>query len=198
MNRKDKIIQVATRLFAYQGFTDTSTAQLAQACEVAEGTIFYHFKTKEDLFIAVLQNLRETILREFEAFQTEHQFPSGLQMIEGTIYFYFHLASHMEYGLLLIHRYYPHLIARENPVCREHLVAIYESLIDLFEKALQRLAEDGVLKRPPSRKTAMILFTLVDGLARLKTYNLYEAGLLYEDCVKACLNIVTQGEEKPC
>ena len=49
MDKREKIIQTAIKLFVEQGFENTPTSQISQASGVATGTLFHHFKTKEDL-----------------------------------------------------------------------------------------------------------------------------------------------------
>lgn len=49
--KKDHIISVATRLFSRQGFHLTTTSLIAREANVGEGTIFHHFKNKDELFV---------------------------------------------------------------------------------------------------------------------------------------------------
>jgi len=49
---------------------------------------------------------------------------------------------------------------------------------------------------PPARKTALIIFTMVDGLVRFNTYSLYDAGALYKDLIEACRRILQNHQEK--
>ena len=53
-DRKKQLIDTAMRLFAEQGFDGTSTREIAEAAGVTEAIIFRHFRTKEDLYWAVL------------------------------------------------------------------------------------------------------------------------------------------------
>jgi AcrR family transcriptional regulator len=50
---KQRIIDAARRLFMDQGYAATSTADLAVAADVAEGSIFYHFGSKRALLDAL-------------------------------------------------------------------------------------------------------------------------------------------------
>lgn len=62
---RERIVSAARHLFGEYGFRGTTTAQLARAAEVAEGTIYRHFKDKKDLFIACLAPVvAEAIRRE--------------------------------------------------------------------------------------------------------------------------------------
>ena len=53
---REKILDVAGRLFATQGYADTSLAQVARSAEVSKALILWHFNSKDDLFRTALQN----------------------------------------------------------------------------------------------------------------------------------------------
>ncbi len=53
-DRRLQILEVATRLFARQGFSGTTTRQIADAAAVNEALIFRHFPSKEELYWAVI------------------------------------------------------------------------------------------------------------------------------------------------
>ena len=54
-NRRQDILEAALIIFAKKGYNGSTTAEIARAAGVAEGTIFRHFTTKKDLLIAVLE-----------------------------------------------------------------------------------------------------------------------------------------------
>ncbi|PIO86953.1 hypothetical protein B8A32_07275 [Loigolactobacillus backii] len=62
--KQKDILQASLKLFAAKGFHDTSTADIAQAAGVAEGTVYKRFKTKDALLSAVLSPLTSTVLAE--------------------------------------------------------------------------------------------------------------------------------------
>jgi AcrR family transcriptional regulator len=53
-DRRKQILEVATGLFARQGFEGTTTRQIAERARVNEALIFRHFPTKQDLYWGVL------------------------------------------------------------------------------------------------------------------------------------------------
>src|SRR3972149_219350 len=121
--RKETILQAATNLFGERGFNETSMAELAKVTGVAQGTIFYHFKNKEELFLAILDDFNTSITREFESHIRQKEFNTGLEMVEEAINFYLHLAGSMEDRFRILHRHHAYELARINPVCRAHLEA---------------------------------------------------------------------------
>jgi len=54
-DRRAQILDVATRLFARQGFQGTTTRQISEHTGVTEALIFRHFSSKEDLYWAVIE-----------------------------------------------------------------------------------------------------------------------------------------------
>ena len=59
IDRKEKIIVAALRLFANNGYNGVSTNKIAKEAGVSEGLIFRHFKNKQGLLDAILQQAFE-------------------------------------------------------------------------------------------------------------------------------------------
>ena len=190
-SKKDTILEAAARLLARKGYKEASMSELAKICGIAQGTIFYHYKTKEDLFLAILDEFRQALVEEFDAYQQAVVFRSGLEKMESAVEFYLHVAGKMEDRFLLFHRHEAYELSRINPDCRRSMEAIYTSLIDIFEQAIRTGQADGSVEAMPARKTALIIFTMVDGLVRLNTYNLYDAGTLTDELFKMIRRILT-------
>lgn len=66
---REKIVEVASELFHKYGFEKTSMDDIARAARKAKGSIYYHFKSKEELFLAILakeiENLKQELLPIF-------------------------------------------------------------------------------------------------------------------------------------
>jgi AcrR family transcriptional regulator len=52
--KQEKIVESAIQLFAEKGYANTSTAEIAKASGVSEGTIFKHYGTKDKLLLSVI------------------------------------------------------------------------------------------------------------------------------------------------
>jgi AcrR family transcriptional regulator len=61
-DRRQRILDAAMAVFAERGFAAASTSEIAKRAEVAEGTIFRHYRTKKDLLVATVRPLFETII----------------------------------------------------------------------------------------------------------------------------------------
>ena len=194
LSRKESIIDAATFLFTRKGFNQTRASEISDMTGVAEGTIFYHFKSKEGLFLYILKRFKEDIIHEYDQYKENNTGRSGLDMMESSIYFYLNLVTSMEDRFLLLHRHDAYELAEINTAYKEVLEVIYDCFFDIFEKAIIMGQKDGSIIDLPPRKTAMIIFSMADGVARLNTYNLYDAESLYFELIQSCKRMLKKKE----
>ncbi|MBS9721891.1 TetR/AcrR family transcriptional regulator [Tianweitania sp. BSSL-BM11] len=68
--RRRQIMQEAARLFGTRGFEATTIRDIASATGILGGSIYYHFASKEDIFVAVhgagMEKITEAVLRAIE------------------------------------------------------------------------------------------------------------------------------------
>ena len=69
-DKRKRIIQSATKIFADKGFYNAKISQIAYHADVADGTIYLYFKSKDDLLISIFEeemtNIIEYHLEEIE------------------------------------------------------------------------------------------------------------------------------------
>jgi LmbE family N-acetylglucosaminyl deacetylase len=53
--RRDAILAAAASRFRRQGFERTSVREIAQAMGMTSGSLFYHFATKEELLVTIME-----------------------------------------------------------------------------------------------------------------------------------------------
>ncbi len=57
--RREQLIEVATKLFAKWGYDATTTAAIAEAAGVTEPILYRHFDSKQELFVAIVRSVSE-------------------------------------------------------------------------------------------------------------------------------------------
>lgn len=62
--RRNEILDVAERLFATKGFDGTSTNDILEEIGIARGTLYYHFKSKEDILDAMIDRITVRLLND--------------------------------------------------------------------------------------------------------------------------------------
>lgn len=61
--RKNEILDIAEMLFTQKGFDGTSTNEILEAAKIARGTLYYHFKSKEDIMDALIERHSSRLLK---------------------------------------------------------------------------------------------------------------------------------------
>ncbi|HEY7087128.1 MAG TPA: TetR/AcrR family transcriptional regulator [Tepidisphaeraceae bacterium] len=65
--RREQLIDVATKLFAKTGYEATTTAAIADAAGVTEPILYRHFKSKQELFVAIVREVSAQTLAQWQA-----------------------------------------------------------------------------------------------------------------------------------
>ncbi|NMB83912.1 TetR/AcrR family transcriptional regulator [Candidatus Roizmanbacteria bacterium] len=53
---RQAIVRAAEKIFARDGFTSASIDDVAEAANIAKGTVYYHFRSKDELFFEIIDN----------------------------------------------------------------------------------------------------------------------------------------------
>ena len=67
VNRREEILNTARKLFLTKDYDQTTMAEIMNALNIAKGTIYHYFKSKEALFEAVIENIVEKNLHQMES-----------------------------------------------------------------------------------------------------------------------------------
>lgn len=75
VDKRNRIIKAATKIFANNGFYKAKISQIAHMADVADGTIYLYFKSKDDILISIfeeemsqiIEHQKESISKESDA-----------------------------------------------------------------------------------------------------------------------------------
>lgn len=110
-NRKDQILDAAVALFAKNGYYKTTTALVAAQVEVTQPYVFHFFKSKELLYIAVLERAGN---RLHEAFSRIHAPADQLTEKMRQAFYHLKVSYHDEILLCMQSFTIPEPSIREN------------------------------------------------------------------------------------
>ena len=138
--RYTTILNVAEKLFARNGYHQTSLENIADAAEVSVGTVYFYFKNKEDLLITLMQkvgfHLRKTL---GDAFLGKHGTLDGI--VNAGISFFKEFCLKYPDSLSIFFRE----AGGQSATVEEERKRLYGKLIKDLEGALNRVSsETGV------------------------------------------------------
>ena len=82
-NRREQILDEATKLFSHRGYQATSIRVIADACEITEAAIYRHFKSKDDLYVSVIG--KKAKQHDIESTLKEHAHQGSIEDILGIV-----------------------------------------------------------------------------------------------------------------
>lgn len=82
--RKNEILDVAEQLFVEKGFDNTSTNDIINEVGIARGTLYYHFKSKEEILDAMVERIRRDKIAQAAAIVANRELPL-LERLSGAV-----------------------------------------------------------------------------------------------------------------
>lgn len=132
--RRNEILDAAERLFGTNGFEQTSTNDLLAEIGIARGTLYYHFKSKEEILDAMIERISNRLLSKAQTIAADQSIPvlvrltrimqamnvsdpAGLEVVEQI---------HKPQNALLHQKMQQHLVCGLTPI----LTQVVEEAID--------------------------------------------------------------------
>lgn len=73
--RRNEILDVASELFVQKGFEGTSTNDILEKVGIARGTLYYHFKSKEEILDAIVERINQQVVERLEEIVCKKEIP---------------------------------------------------------------------------------------------------------------------------
>ncbi len=83
-----KIMESAVKLFSTQGYNKASVDDICTEAGISKGAFYHHFKTKQELFLALLDGWLQTIDNAIEASKDKTAPETFMQMTEAFPYIF--------------------------------------------------------------------------------------------------------------
>jgi len=158
-----RLLDAAARVFAERGFRAATVDQIVAAAELSKGTFYWNFATKEELFLALLE---ERIDRPARALMTiTRDAPTDRPTASAVGKGLAELLGEEREALLLLHEYWA-AAARDARLAaryRDRQTALREALA---EALTSRHEKTGVPLSFPAHSLATAFIALAEGLAR--------------------------------
>jgi TetR/AcrR family transcriptional regulator, fatty acid metabolism regulator protein len=186
--RRDEIVRAALGLVLKMGSNQVTLADIAEQVGVSKGLISYYFPKKEDVFVAVLEQIAERLTTDFDSFRrADASSFDKLKMIFNNLFGNEKRAR----------RYYTVVIDYMAQAIRERQVQEYTQLIyDSYRRYMEEIISEGIstgeFREVEPRRTASMVLGMMEGLMLQwffdkKGFDLDEA---YRMCVDFAANFL--------
>ncbi len=163
--RIELILKAGARVFAKEGYHDASMDMIAEEAELGKSTLYYYYKSKDELLLAVLANGVEQFFMNLES--DFNRIKDPIDQIRNVIYrsveFF---EENPDYFTL-------YLYLNTHPSFRERMYSslhpILVTKLKLIGGSFQKAAEQGFLKEIPVPVMLSIYGSLVMGMGIFST-----------------------------
>ncbi|MCI0560049.1 MAG: TetR/AcrR family transcriptional regulator [Nitrososphaera sp.] len=157
--RREEIINAAQKVFFEKGLQAATMDEIAEAAELSKGTLYLYYKSKEDLYLAVMMRGIE-ILHNMFAEATSSQEPTVVQLMKlGDAYYEF-FKQHRNYFRMFYFFQHPqfHKGVSEDMMmnCGEENQKVWKEVIGVIQRGI----DEGVVRAELNPvETAVILWS---------------------------------------
>lgn len=155
--RREEILDAAVTLFARHGYHDADTQVLADTLQVAKGTLYRYFASKEELFLAAVDRVMKRLQAAVDASIEGVEEP--LERISRGVHAYLQFfAEHAEFVELLIQER-AQFKDRKKPTYFEHC----DANIDPWKEMFRSLIDAGKVRDVPVERITDVISDLMYG-----------------------------------
>ncbi|MCL6458064.1 MAG: TetR/AcrR family transcriptional regulator, partial [Gorillibacterium sp.] len=154
-DKKSQILAAATKCFSEKGFRATSIQDIADQLDMAKGSLYFYFKSKEDVLLSIFRQYTDDFLRQLQIFSENDQMPPRERLIGQILLRFELLEDNQEFITLLM---------RDRFEMTEDIFSLMQSLRVRMLWSNQLMIETiyGDEVKPYSCDAANILNSLVD------------------------------------
>ena len=131
--RRNEILDVAERLFCEKGFDNASTNDILNEIGIARGTLYYHFKSKEDILDAMIERLTNQMVEKAAAIALDESIPVFERLTRTML----SLNIDNELGDMIMEQVH----RPQNALMHQKLE---DRLLGRVNKLITKIAEDGI------------------------------------------------------
>jgi AcrR family transcriptional regulator len=130
--KKDSILGAATELFSKKPYHMVVMDDIAKRARVAKGTLYYHFRSKEDIYAALLQDGLDNLLLRLKA-ETDKDVIESLKLFVNSLAAFFNEKREF---FEVLKREEGKLLSTKLKNCFERTCSIKELLYSILSKGI--------------------------------------------------------------
>ncbi len=139
--RRNEILDIAEKMFLEKGFENTSTVDIATSINIAKGTLYYHFKTKNEIMNAIIDRRVAHVIEELNGI-AENKSVNFLDRIVTVFKMAKFSDINNEQNLIYLHN------AENNFMHQKMQNAMVEAFLPILIKLSEEGKKEGVINCP--------------------------------------------------
>ncbi len=157
---KDSILHAASECFARDGYRSTDIDDICKKADLTKGAFYYHFSTKQDLFIEMLNNWSGKVggKLDLSGFESDDM----LELLSSIPEKFSPIFEEVDRQLPIFLDLYVKAIS--DPGLNKVVLNSYQGFLEFFKPLIKRGVANGSLKKVDPDDAAKVLFSLTIGM----------------------------------
>ena len=164
--KKSRIMEAALQVFVKHGFSNARMDDIVEKSGMSKGAIYYHYKSKKDLFLELIDHWETHTFPEFytksEPERTASDTLRGFALEVADIF------ENRKYVFLAEIEFWA--LANRDKDVRDRSRQLYAKILTLFEKVLNKGIRAGEFN---GINTKMAAFTIMTGLQGVNWFSIF-------------------------
>lgn len=140
LKTREKILKVATKLFAKYGFAGTSMDEISERVGIKKASLYHHFPSKQDIYFELVDRVLTEVLNIFQISFSSDDIVKDSEMFFMKIMDY--ISNNQDYIKILVRE-----LLDENIPVRQLSQEYVPKLLDFGEKILNEGVKRGVFRK---------------------------------------------------
>jgi AcrR family transcriptional regulator len=187
--RRQEILNAALTCFSRKGYHDTKMDDIIKTSGLSKGALYWHFKGKRDIFIALIEQHIEEDKVLIRRLTDEREITRSLLKHAGLVFLERHFKKEKKELIPLFVEFVAES-SRDREI-EEKLKAIYGEWIDLIRRLFDRAKKKGIIRDIDSECLARGVCALIDGLIEL--HIVFGGKLKYRKVWDTCADALMEG-----
>jgi len=168
-SRKEEILAVASKLFLTKDYEQTTMSEIMGILNIAKGTIYHYFRSKEALFEAVIESIAEDNIKKMESL-LKNSSANAMQNLKLLIEAG-NIAQENEKIVEELHN------PGNNAMHTRLLAAIITKQAPLYAKVIKQGCKEGIFKTQAPLECAELILSGIQFLTDIGVYPWTDATL---------------------
>ena len=192
--RHQQILDAAYEVFNQVGFFAATMDQIAERAELAKGTIYIYFKSKEEVYFSLLLNGQDILINMLTD-MNERQLPPDQLLGETAKTLFRFYREHTSYFRIFMVMQQEDMQAKLSPELSQQINEQATKILNLLSNQIQRAVEVGSFNSVSPWHVANILWGSFTGITQLAiTREQLKVGTMdIDDLLSLCFEMIQKG-----
>ena len=168
LRRRQDILEAAKNSFAKRGFMNTTIEQIAQESELSTGTIYLYFSGKEELYVSLIVETYDILIKKLEETLKQDMAPDEL-LVSIAITYYDFCKTHSNHYKILNFVINEHKNLNLSPELLDKIDDKFDIVFKMVTDVIQQGIKIGVFKQIDSWDITSIFWGSLNGIIQTQT-----------------------------